>query len=207
VTGKLITFEGSEGSGKSTQIELAQDYLESQGRDILFVREPGGVDISEQIRDLLLDVKNKDMGDECETLLYMAARAQLVKEVVIPALESGTIILCDRFLDSTIAYQGYGHGVSISEIKRLGQQATGRTQPKLTFLLDLDSRVGLKRARGRRRRGDRIESKSSAFHRRVRQGFKKLARSEPKRFRVIPAALSREAIQEKIRTEVDHFIR
>src|SRR3989338_7308041 len=106
MTGKFITFEGSEGSGKSTQIESAKTYLESQGRDVLFVREPGGVAISERIRGILLDTQSVGMSDECETLLYMAARAQLVREVIAPALKAGRVILCDRFLDSTVAYQG-----------------------------------------------------------------------------------------------------
>ena len=108
--GKFITFEGSEGSGKSTQIELLQSYLKKQKISVEFVREPGGVKISEKIRRVLLDVKNTAMSDQAETLLYMAARAQLVEEVLEPALKKGKIVLCDRFLDSTLAYQGYGHG-------------------------------------------------------------------------------------------------
>ena len=125
--GKFITFEGSEGSGKSTQIELAQQYLESKGEDVLILREPGGVEISERIRDILLDTNTTDMSDECETLLYMAARAQLVKEVIIPALSDGKVILCDRFLDSTVAYQGYGSSVDIEMINNIGKFVTQGT--------------------------------------------------------------------------------
>ena len=118
--GKLITFEGSEGSGKSTQIDLIRRYLITRKRTVFFVREPGGVKISEKIRDILLDAGNTAMGDECETLLYMAARAQLVAEAVIPALKKGRVVLCDRFLDSTVAYQGYGSGVDLRFINGAG---------------------------------------------------------------------------------------
>ncbi|MDZ4241548.1 MAG: dTMP kinase, partial [Candidatus Omnitrophota bacterium] len=127
--GKFITFEGSEGSGKSTQAALVCDYLKGRKKPVLFLREPGGVRISEEVRRILLSVKNTDMADECETLLYMAARAQLVKEVIRPALKQGKIILCDRFLDSTVVYQGYGNGVDIAEIKRIGKFATGGIAP------------------------------------------------------------------------------
>jgi len=134
VNGKFITFEGSEGSGKSTQIDLAKQYLESKGKDVLFVREPGGVKISEAIRNILLDPATKDMSDECETLLYMAARAQLVEEIIIPALNSGKVIVCDRFLDSTVAYQGYGNGVDIEKIKKIGKFVTQGFDPPLNSI-------------------------------------------------------------------------
>src|SRR5262245_20762932 len=122
--GKFITFEGSEGSGKSTQIELIKTYLKKKRVPVLFVREPGGVAISEKVRHILLDVANEGMGNECETLLYMAARAQLVEEVIKPALKKGKVVLCDRFLDSTVVYQGYGCGVDIGKIKEIGKFAT-----------------------------------------------------------------------------------
>ena len=131
--GKFITFEGSEGSGKSTQIELVCRYLKRKRRKVLFLREPGATKIGEQIRRILLDVGSAGMSDECETLLYMAARAQLVREKIVPALRKGKVVLCDRFLDSTLAYQGYGNGVDIGWIKKLGRFATGGVTPDLTL--------------------------------------------------------------------------
>ena len=119
--GRLITFEGSEGSGKSTQAKMVYQYLQERNKAVLYIREPGGVSISESIRKILLDIKNKHMTNECETLLYMAARSQLVEELITPALKKGVVILCDRFLDSTVVYQGYGNGIDIDFIKRIGK--------------------------------------------------------------------------------------
>lgn len=203
MTGKFITFEGSEGSGKSTQIKLAQEYLESKGNAVLFVREPGGVTISEKIRDILLDTKTMDMGDECETLLYMAARAQLVKEVIIPALTDGKIILCDRFLDSTIAYQGYGNGVHIEKIKTIGDFATQGVKPDLTFVFDLDAGEGLARIT---RPKDRIEERCVEYHNRVQKGYLAIAQEEPNRVKVIDAKQSREEIQAIVQKYLDHLL-
>src|SRR3989338_1399096 len=142
MTGVFITFEGSEGSGKSTQAKLLYRYLRAKGKRVLFIREPGGVVISEKIRQILLDVKNTGMDDVCETLLYMAARAQLVKEVIAPALKKGKIVLCDRFLDSTIVYQGYGNGVDKNFIKTIGRFATQNISPDLTLIFDLPVKEG-----------------------------------------------------------------
>ena len=152
--GKLITFEGAEGSGKTTQCRIAYDYLRRRRWPVFLVREPGGVKISEAVRKILLDARNVRMSDECEVLLYMAARAQLVSEVIAPALKKGKIVLCDRFLDSTLAYQGYGNGVAISKIKAIGRFATLGVAPELTLVFDIDARRGLAR-RGKNR--DRIE--------------------------------------------------
>ncbi len=201
--GKFITFEGSEGSGKSTQIELAQQYLQERDRKVLFLREPGGVKISERIRAILLDTKTIDMGNECETLLYMAARAQLVEEVIGPALGNGRIILCDRFLDSTIAYQGYGNCVDIATIKKIGEFATQGDEPDLTFLFDLDVREGLERIN---RPKDRIENRSLDYHDRVRKGYLRIAAQEPRRVKVIDACKSKEEIQRIIRKEIDYLL-
>src|SRR3989338_2255774 len=143
--GKFITFEGSEGSGKSTQAMLVYQHLKRQRKPVLFIREPGGVKISEAIRNILLNVENKSMTDEAEMLLYMAARAQLVGEVILPALKKGKIVLCDRFLDSTIVYQGYGNGVNLDAIKSVGKFATRGIAPDLTLLFDIDTRKGLSR--------------------------------------------------------------
>lgn len=201
--GKFITFEGSEGSGKSTQIELAQQYLESRGKDVLFIREPGGVQISEDIRDILLDTKTKDMSDECETLLYMAARAQLVKEVIIPSLNSGRIIMCDRFLDSTVAYQGYGNGVNIEKIKSIGEFVTQGFTPDLTFLFDLDVEEGFARID---RPKDRIEQRGLDYHNRVRKGYLEIAQNEGDRVKLIDARESKEEIQTIVRQHIDRLL-
>jgi len=200
MSGKFITFEGSEGSGKSTQIELAQQYLEVEGKDVLFLREPGGVIISEKIRAILLDTKTMSMGNECETLLYMAARAQLVEEVIIPALNNGRIILCDRFLDSTIAYQGYGNGINIEAIKKIGMFATQGYKPDLTFLFDLDVHEGLARIN---RPKDRIENRSIDYHNRVRKGYLEIAKLEPDLIKVIDAKKGKEKIQSIVKEHIN----
>jgi dTMP kinase len=195
VKGKFITFEGAEGSGKSTQSKLIHDYLVQKGKKVLFIREPGGVKISEAIRNILLDVNNKEMNKECETLLYMAARAQLVEEVIAPALKAGTIVLCDRFLDSTIVYQGYGNGVKIDFIKKIGKFATQNISPNLTFLFDIETEQGLSRKGAIK---DRIEQRPIDYHRRVRQGYLALAKQEPQRIKVVKVNRSREEIFEQI---------
>lgn len=194
--GKFITFEGAEGSGKSTQIQMTYEYLKDKKKNVLLLREPGGVKISEAIRNILLDVKNNSMSDICETLLYMAARAQLVKEMLIPALKKGQIVLCDRFLDSTIVYQGYGNGVNIDFIKMLGKFATEAIIPDLTFLFDIDVKKGLSRTAQIK---DRIELRPLSYHSRVQRGYLELARQNPKRIKVIKVNKSKEAIQEEIR--------
>ena len=201
--GKFITFEGSEGSGKSTQAGLVVEYLTAKKLPVLLLREPGGVKISEAIRQLLLDVKNTGMGDECETLLYMAARAQLVKEVLVPAIKSGKIIICDRFLDSTIAYQGFGNGVDVSIIKQLGDFATSNIQPDLTLLFDIDVEKGLSRTNAKK---DRIELRSIDYHKRVREGYLTIARENPKRVKVIAVDGDKEQIFKRVKTYIDAVV-
>jgi dTMP kinase len=203
VRGTFITFEGSEGSGKSTQIALVRTYLKKKKKPVLFVREPGGVKISEKIRNILLDVENKKMGDECETLLYMAARAQLVKEVVAPALKKGKIVLCDRFLDSTMAYQGYGNGVDRAAIMRIGRFATLGIRPDITFFFDIDVQKGLSRIS---RKKDRIERRAIAYHHRVRQGYLAIARREPGRVKRIDATQSKEEIYKVVQRHIDRLL-
>ena len=202
--GKLITFEGSEGSGKSTQIDLLCRYLKKKKKNVLFLREPGGVEISEKIREILLDAKNKGMSLECEILLYMAARAQLVEEVIEPALRQGKIILCDRFLDSTLAYQGYGCGGDIRFIKQLGVHITRGIQPDLTFVFDIEAAEGLSRIH---RAKDRIEQRSLSYHNRVRQGYLKLAKSEPHRIKVIKVNGGKEEIYKIVQKHVNKLLR
>jgi len=198
--GKFITFEGSEGSGKSTQSALALEYLQSKKLPVVLLREPGGVKISEQIRKLLLDVKSEGMGDECETLLYMAARAQMVKEILEPQLKSGKIIICDRFLDSTIAYQGYGNGVDVKTIESLGAFATKGIGPDLTILFDIKPEDGLSRAGAKK---DRIESRSLDYHHRVRQGYLDLSKKYPARIKLIKVDAGKEEIFKRVKAHLD----
>jgi dTMP kinase len=204
--GKFITFEGPEGSGKSTQMGLLLRHLKRCGIPFQITREPGGTQVGEAVRKVLLTRKISSVHPLTELYLYMAARAQLVRDVIGPALLQGKWVLSDRFLDSSIAYQGYGHGVPIAEIRRLGELVTEGIQPDLTILLDLDSRMGLGRVQKRGSKKDRIESKSTSFHARVRKGYLKLARKEPKRFCVVRAALERHEIHRRIQKEVAHFI-
>lgn len=194
--GKFITFEGSEGCGKSTQSRMLYEYLKKKGQKVIYLREPGGVKISEKIRKILLDVKNSAMSEACEMLLYMAARAQVVKEIIRPALLAGKIVICDRFMDSTLAYQGYGLGMDISFIRRSGDFACGGIKPDLTIFLDLAVKKGLIH---RQQCKDRIEQRSIGYHGRVRRGYLKLAAAEPERIRVVKVEKSRFATQENIR--------
>jgi len=201
--GKFITFEGSEGCGKSTQSKMLYDYLKEQGKLVVYLREPGGVKISEKIRDILLDAKNDLMSPVCEMLLYMAARAQVVSEIIEPALKKGNIIICDRFLDSTIAYQGFGLGMEVKEIKYIGAIATHKINPDLTIFLDLPIEKGLKH---REFSKDRIEQRSLEYHGRVRNGYLTLAKQEPGRIKIVKVALDKEITQNAIRKLVDHVI-
>lgn len=198
--GKFITFEGSEGSGKSTQAALVLEYLQQRKLPVMMLREPGGVKISEDIRKLLLDPANTAMGDECETLLYMAARGQMVKEVLAPALKEGKIVLCDRFLDSTIAYQGFGNGVDVSFIGQLGAFATKGLKPDLTIVLDIDPDRGLSRTNAQK---DRIEQRPLEYHSRVRQGYLSIAKKEPERVKVITVDAGKTEIFQRVKTLID----
>jgi len=201
--GKLITFEGSEGSGKSTQIDMAKKYLTKLGKDVLLLREPGGVKISEKIRAILLDAKNEAMCKECDMMLYMAARAQIVEEIIIPILKEGKIILCDRFLDSTIVYQGYGSGIDVSFIKKVGKFVTQNIEPDLTLLFDIDAKEGLKRIH---RAKDRIELRDISYHNKVRNGYLDLAKKETPRIKVIKVNKSKEDIHKMVKTYIDELL-
>lgn len=202
MTGKFITFEGSERCGKSTQSKLLCDYLEQMGKKIVFLREPGGTVISEKIRQLLLDEKNNEMVDETELLLYMASRAQTVKQLIIPAIKKGKIVVCDRFLDSTIVYQGFGLGMDLKVIKFLGKLVTFGIKPDLTFLLDLP----LKEALDKITKKDRIEQRSFEYHSKVRNGYLALAKKEPRRVKLIKVEEEIKDTQEKIRQAVNKIL-
>ena len=185
--GILITFEGGEGVGKSTQIKLLEEALTKTGHEVLTVREPGSSTVSEAIRKILLCASNRQLSSRAELLLYEAARAQLTEEVIKPALEAGKVVLCDRFFDSTTAYQGYARGLDIKEIDRFNCFATDGIVPKLTIVLDLDPKIGLERAAAT---GipDRLESENLAFHQKVREGFLAIATAHPERVKVFNAA-------------------
>jgi dTMP kinase len=202
--GKFITFEGSEGSGKSTQAGMVYDYLKARGVDVVLLREPGGVKIAEQIRNILLDVNNTMMGDESETLLYLAARAQLVKEVLLPALKEGKIIICDRFMDSTIAYQGYGNGVNIEMIKTIGLFATQGVEADLTLLFDIDPAQGLSRTNAVK---DRIEERHLSYHQKVHAGYLALAKEYPQRIKVVKVDAPKEEIFARLKGYIDELVK
>lgn len=193
--GKFITFEGSEGCGKSTQSRLLAQYLKRKGYPVVYLREPGGTELGEKIRKVLLDPKNH-IGPVCETILYMAARAQLVNKIIKPALLKGKIVICDRFLDSTLAYQGYGLGVNIDFIKKTGHAASSGIKPDLTILMDLPVEKGL---RHRVKSRDRIEKRPLNYHLRVRRGYLKLAAAEPKRIKIVKVEKDKHKTQENIR--------
>lgn len=193
--GMFITFEGPEGSGKSTQIQKAAAFLRRRKNRVLVLREPGGTKISEAIREILLDRKNNQMFAETELLLYLAARAQILREKIFPALERGISVICDRYEDSTLAYQGFGRKMSLKDIETVSRLfVRGNFQPCLTFLLNIDSKEGMKRGG----RHDRMEKQSYEFHQKVQRGFLELARRNPKRFVVLDARLSIETIAHKI---------
>ncbi len=183
----FITFEGPEGSGKSTQIRLLADYLRGRGLGVVTTREPGGTDIGDQVRGVLHDTANTAMSATAEVLLYSASRAQLVEEVVRPALREGQVVLCDRFADSTMAYQGYGRGLDRRTLAALTAIATGGIAPDLTLLLDLDVTRGLSRRRAKGEEMNRLDLEDIAFHERVRAGYHTLAQAEPQRWAIVEA--------------------
>ena len=202
----FITFEGIEGSGKTTQIRLLMDWLRQTTDRVLLTREPGGTRIGEQIRAVLLNPDNTEMTPEAEILLFSAARAQIVREVIRPRLAEGWIVICDRFADSTLAYQGYGHGLPLDDLMAITEFATGGLWPDLTVYLDLDVETGLRRKAATPEEWNRMEAHAIDFHKRVRAGYLQLAAQNPDRWLVIPADQPVEAIQEQIRGRMKELI-
>lgn len=201
--GLFITFEGPDGAGKTTQIKKLNEYFLAQGRKVALTREPGGTKIAEAIRNILLDAGNMGMDNRTELLLYAAARAQHVSELIKPAIEVGEVVICDRFYDSTFAYQGFGRNLDEQLIEQLNTIATEGLQPHLTILLDIDARIGLERVQNSRGKAfDRLESEQLEFHQRVRQGFLTLAERFPKRIKTI----SGEQTPEDIFTHIIGYI-
>ncbi len=200
----FITFEGIEGSGKSTQIRLLHKALLADGHQVVLTREPGGCPVADRIRAVLLDAANREMAPMTELMLYAAARAQHLTEVVRPALQAGKIVLCDRFSDATRAYQAFGRGLNRETVELLNRLACGDCAPDLTVLLDCDTKTGLGRARSRIEanstgpREERFELESLSFHQRVRDGYLKLAADEPERFVVVEADGTPQEIAGKI---------
>ena len=194
----FITLEGPEGSGKTSHIPHLVEFLREKGHTVFPTREPGGTSISEQIRDVLHDMKNAEMHARTETLLYQAARAQIVEQVIKPRLADGEIVLSDRYYDSTIAYQGYGHQQNLDEIRALVKYATGGLTPDLTILLDLDVEVGL----GRKKKDNewnRLDAYTVEFHRRVRAGYQEMVKGEPQRWAVVNSEQAWDSVQAELR--------
>lgn len=196
----FITFEGPEGSGKTTQIRMLSAALHAAGCRVVATREPGGTAIGNAIRSLLLDPANREMSPRAEALLFSAARAQIVDEVIQPALTSGEIVLCDRFADSTLAYQGYARGQNLDELRQLTRFATAGLQPHLTIYLDIDAQAGLHRKQADE--WNRMEAQALAFHEAVRAGYLQLARTDADRWIVLDAAQAVEVIHEQIMQRV-----
>lgn len=192
--GLFITFEGPDGCGKTTQMKLLAEYLEKKGEEVVLTREPGGKGLGEKVREILLNYDG-EVSDRCESFLFLADRAQNVDIIVNPAVKAGKIVLCDRHIDSTVAYQGYGRGLDIERINMLNNLATNGKKPDLTFVFDVDVETSMKRV-GKEK--DRMESAGIDFHNRVRQGYLELAKQEPNRIKVIDATKSIEEIHDEI---------
>jgi dTMP kinase len=193
----FITLEGPEGSGKTTQIRLLAETLGNLGFDALITREPGGTRIGNAVREVLLNVEHTEMSPRAEALLFNAARAQIVDQVIRPALAKGQIVICDRFYDSTLAYQGYGHGQNLAELRALIEYATGGLKPDVTFYLDIDVNAGL----SRKRAGDewnRLDAQQISFHKAVRSGYLQMIKDEPKRWRLVDASRPIEEVNEEL---------
>jgi dTMP kinase len=203
----FLTLEGPEGSGKSTQGKLLAEYLTSRGNNVLLTREPGGTEISQQVRQIIMDMKNKSMFPATEFLLFSSARAQLVREKIRPHLNSGGIVICDRYFDSSLAYQGYGHGLPLDSIRAITTFATDNLTPDLTLLLDIDPERGLRRRQSNNEEWNRLDDYELAFHRRVRDGFFELVKAAPARWRVINADKNVEELQKEIREIVMGVLR
>lgn len=200
--GKFITFEGGEGCGKSTHIERLTTRLREEGNRVLVAREPGGTEIGEQIRHILqYSQASAAMMPETELLLFCASRAQLVREIIRPALDDGRVVICDRFFDSTTVYQGVGRRLDSKAVAAINSFAIGACLPDLTLVIDLDPRLGLERARGREL-FDRMENQSLEFYDRVRQGYRDLARRDPQRVKIVDGSQDLETVQRQIWTLV-----
>ena len=199
----FITLEGPEGSGKTSHIKPLTEWLTAQGHKVFATREPGGTNIGEQIRNVIHDLKNTEMQPRTETLLYQAARAQIMEQVIRPKLAEETIVISDRYYDSTIAYQGYGHQQNLDEVRALVKYATGGLTPDLTILLDIDVEAGLKRKTQNASEWNRLDAYDVDFHRRVHAGYLEMVKQEPQRWVVIDASQSWNEVQEELRKVIE----
>jgi dTMP kinase len=208
VTGLFLSFEGGEASGKSAQAKRLAEWLTGQGRAVVSVREPGSTPVGERVRDIVLHAQDIPLAPNAQALLYSTARAQLVRDVIRPELANGKIVIVDRFYDSTLAYQGYGHGADLDHLHAVTAFAVGDTRPDRTFLLDLPVEAAERRHASRKpgREWDRFESEARAFHERVRAGYLSIARAEPRRIVIIPADRDEQAIAAAIRREVERLL-
>jgi dTMP kinase len=208
--GRFITFEGPEGSGKSTQLRMLGERLRTSGQDVLETQEPGGTPIGIQIRHVLLDAKNRELCPTAELLLMFASRAQNVDQLILPALSAGRTVLSDRFTDSTLVYQGVGRGLGADLVYELDRIACRGLIPDLTLLIDIDAETGLARAHRRSARTDdsetRMEDQDVGFHRRVREAYRQLAADESRRMRLIDGSQTREAVAEQVREAVQQLL-
>lgn len=204
--GKLITFEGIDYSGKTTQAKKLFNYLKRKGYKVILLREPGGEKVSEKIRQVLLSSRNTGMNHLTELLLYEAARAQLVSRVILPALRQGKLVICDRFYDSSLAYQGYGRGLDIKMIDFLNRVSISGLRPDMTILIDIPITVFTRRMRQNDKKKDRIEKEKIDFYKRVRDGYLKIAGKEKKRFKMIGGSGEIEEVWEEVKKSVDSFL-
>ncbi|MFC3882045.1 dTMP kinase [Bacillus songklensis] len=207
MSGKFITFEGPEGAGKTTIIQMLEQSLKKIGYPVLLTREPGGIKIAEEIRHIILNPENTEMDPRTEALLYAAARRQHLTERVIPALSEGQIILCDRFLDSSLAYQGFARGLGMKEVYQINEFAINGTMPHLTFYLDIDPEIGLKRiTQNREREVNRLDLEKLDFHYKVREGYLTLLEMFPERIHLIDASKSADEVYEEIYNKVKMYL-
>lgn len=205
--GLFITFEGPDGAGKTTQIKHLKEYLQSVKKSVILTREPGGTELSELIREILLDARHTEMDYRTELLLYAAARAQHVHELILPALNQGKIVICDRFADSTLAYQGFGRGIDLDLIEKINSIATSGVEPDLTILLDIDVCKGLQRVNTSRGRAiDRLEAEKLDFHEKVRQGFLSLSQKKPARVKLVQADRPEYEVAQEITKHISTLI-
>lgn len=200
----FITLEGVDGSGKSTQVKLLLDYLGQQGVEFVFTREPGGTPLAEKIRDLLLNPANSGMSVITEALLFAASRSEHVTQVIRPALIAGQVVICDRYIDSSLVYQGYAGGLPLEFVQGINEMATGALKPHRTIVLDLPLEVARQRRAATEQ--DRMEQKDEGFHEQVRAGYQELARAEPRRVKLVDASLSVEEVHQEIRRLVTEIL-
>lgn len=200
--GLFITFEGADGCGKTTQLNLLAEYLKNRGREVILTREPGGKGLGEKVREILLNYDG-EVSDRCESFLFLADRAQNIDIIVNPAVNDGKIVLCDRHIDSTVAYQGFGRGLDIERIKMLNNIATNGRKPDLTIVFDIDVENSMKRVGNQK---DRMESAGIEFHNRVRNGYLQIAKEEPERIKVVDASQSVEDVFEDVKKIIHKYL-